>query len=159
MPCDAAEHCVTLHAVGYKIADTAGDSVPFDLNPQQVGRELTWLRAAAKMLDARIDGLETEAKAMIARGDNVHGWRFEHELGNLTWNPDILDEVPILGEMLGVDVMKPAALKTPTQVKALVKKKKVDDAVINEYAYRPKKAAKLIAFDERSIRKIPFGEQ
>lgn len=155
--CEARAHCPALQSTAYRITDGAGTATPFDLTPYQVGRELTWLKAAAKLLDARIDGLEEEAKAMVGRGNNVHGWRYEHAFANLTWSASP-EEVAALGEMLGVEVFKAPALRTPTQVKNDIKRKKVDEAVINEYSYRPRKAAALIPFDERATRKIFSGE-
>lgn len=151
--CDAVAHCVTAQRAGYQVCDIAGDSVPFDLDSDQVGIDLRRLETAAKIVQARIDGLKVEAAKMIGQGKRVPHYKIEHGFGNLAWkNPE---GAITLGDLLGLQFRKKQEPITPTQAKDMG----ADPAVIEATTYRPPKKAKLVQFDEKSIRKINFGEK
>jgi hypothetical protein len=152
--CPARHVCRTLQNASLHIADRAGDSTPFALDPMQLGNELRWLHHARKLLDARVTGLEAEALQTIRAGKSVAHYRTEYGEGREVWREGMEPAVLALGPLLGHDLAKPPSAITPAQAR----KKGIDAAVISEYAHRPPGALKLVPMDVTQTRKI-FGGQ
>lgn len=147
--CEARHACPALQLAAYDAAELSGLALPVELDPETLGRELTILKRAAEMLEARLTGLETQALAEIKSGRNVPGWTAESKDGPLRWNADVSEAVLQLGDLMGVDLRKPGLI-TPTQaIKA-----GIDGAVISEYASRKRGEAKLVPLDTRDTRRI-----
>lgn len=112
--CIARHVCPALenHALG--VLDASQLNIPHNLRPQELGRELRYLKQAAALLDARITGLEQEATAMIRRGDRVPHFALESSRGKQEWKYPTANMIE-LGKLMGVELAKPAALITPRQ--------------------------------------------
>lgn len=137
------KHCTARHAcaaaqtaalAGFEYVRRAG-STPLD--PIALGLELATLVEAEAAIKARRTGLEEQALQTLRSGGAVPGWGIEHGRGSRKWTkPD--SEVIALGEMLGVQLAKPAAAITPTQAAKLI-----DGSVISSYSTSYPGAASL----------------
>ncbi len=148
--CPGRHECRTLQNAAMSAADFAGTMERVNLPAPAVATELHVLDAALRLLNARRDGLGEQAMSMIRRGERVPGFAVEHPEGRLAWNRPP-DEVFMLGDLVGVELRKPAEPITPTQAK-----KKIDGAVIDGYSSRPRGAAKLVTDTTTQARKV-FG--
>jgi hypothetical protein len=155
-PGDHCENCPGRHvcpalqnAAARTVDHSVSAAVPLDMPPQAVGRELTALTRAAKLLDARITGLQEHALSVLRQGERLPGWTVEHGAGRERWNRST-SEVIMLGELAGVPLAKQSVI-TPNQARAAG----VPDAVVKAYSERPAGAAKLVPEDS-SIRRA-FG--
>lgn len=150
--CSGRHVCQALQREGYAAADVADASTPVEMSPQALGLELRALKRAQKLLNARVSGLETQVEAVVRGGQVVQGWMMERgKEGALEWTvPEV--QAAVLGDMLQIDIRKPAAVITPTQAIA----KGVPEAVIKMYTKRPPAAAKLVA-DDGTLARLTFG--
>lgn len=150
--CTARHACSMLQASAYDLAQSAGRATPFDLSGPQTGTELAWLQRAREILDARIDGLEVQALAMLQRGKSVPQYQIEHGAGREVWQEGKEGEVLALGSALGKDLKQKTKAITPAQAKAAG----IPPALIEAYSHRPRGPAKLVKVDTTQTRKI-FG--
>lgn len=141
--CNAAAHCETLRKAVTHAADWLGGSAPEELPNIAAGDELELLEHVATLVKARKQGREADVEARIKRGETVPGWCLENTTGKKSWKEGDEENVLILGDMLELDLRKPAAPITPTQALALAKKKGVDAGVIFEYSHNPSTGRKL----------------
>lgn len=111
--------------------DRAPYSPPVPIPLEQTGLELAYLQRAADMIAARITGLQEQAEFALRQGQSVPGVRMAPGRSSLKWSAPV-DEVLQLGQMLEIDLAKPADVITPTQAI----KKGVDSSVIDAYAAR-----------------------
>lgn len=138
--CRARHACPALQEFALSTAEYVySTSTPNELQPKHLGNELRLLRDAAKLLDARITGLEEEATSLLKRGKRVPGFILEQTTGRKKWNAPI-DEIITMGELMGVNVKKPVELITPTQaIKA-----GLDETVVNTMSEITKGSFKLV---------------
>ena len=140
LDCEARHICGTLRAAVGHVADYSGAADPVELDADGAAVELRILDEAAARLEARRTGLAVQVEAALRNGQNVPGWRLEPGRAKLDWLPDTsVDEVAALGSVLGVNLLKPPALVTPTQAK----KAGVPEAIVGQYADRLPAALKL----------------
>lgn len=145
--CSALHACEANRRVGGYAMDLAGRSTPDPLPPEALGLELRNLDRALKRLEARRDGLATVALDAINRGLNVPYFARGFGKGRERWAAP-LPEVFAMGDMLGVELRKPAAM-TPNQARDAG----VDAAVIAAYSETPTGAAKLVPVDDNHAAK------
>lgn len=152
------EHCSAIHAcpaaqratgTAIQIAHTL---TPAQMSPEELGLVLRRVQYARDMLKAMEDGLAEEAEALIRSGSRVPGFELSPGRGKLEWNCST-EEVVALGQLFGVDLGKPSCL-TPTQAKAVLKKKGFDEAVISGYTAATSGALKLQPSDTNLTRRI-----
>lgn len=149
--CKGRHACEALRKEVAMAADLAHEGQAFDLPADALGRELSVLHRAAKLLKARLDGLEMQAAAMLKSGQLVPGWALDSTPGRKEWT--IADDLVIaMGQLAGVDLAKPPQALTPTQ--AL--KAGVPAELVDAYSKRPPGAVKLTADDGSKARQI-FG--
>ena len=149
--CTARHACNALQRAALRFVDTGAETVPLELDAGQTGNELRLLHNAAKLLDARITGLEEQAKAFIAQGRTVPHYRMDWGQGREIWKCPV-SQVITLGDMMHVDLRKPAEAITPKQaVKAGVPRE-----VIDRFSETTRGALKLITDDGNQARTI-FG--
>lgn len=149
--CVGRAKCGTNQRQGFQVATLAGDGSPLDMNGQALGRELQILRDARAILEARITGLEEEAKAKLIKGENVEGFVAERRQGKLAWSVGT-DGIKTIGDLHGVSLVRPSPI-TPTQ--AITAGVPAD--VVNAYASRGVTDYKLITSDKSEARRI-FGQ-
>lgn len=138
--CDALQKTV---AFGF---DVIAAHVSTELNAAQTGVELRYLHRMAKLLEARITGLEEQARSMIMRGELVTGYKLESAPGKDRWTCSA-QEVITLGELLGVNLAKPLDAITPAQSRKLG----VDESVLAGYVERISGKLKLVENNARKI--------
>lgn len=151
--CPGRRACPTLQRNAGRVSDLMDWSYPAPLPNDAAGLELSYLVRAQQLLEARISGLEAQIEHAIRSGERVPGWAMESSAGRLEWSQPLTD-VLTLGDVLGVDLRKPEAPITPTQARALFKKKQIDGAVIDEYSARAPGSVKLQPINQNDIRKI-----
>jgi hypothetical protein len=151
--CKARHACKTLQQSGESIVELSGQPEAHDIPDDAVGVELRMLAEARKILEARYTGLYERASNLARNNHRISGWIMEAGNGRLVWKEGVTPQKVIdVGDVLGVDVRKPVAVKTPTQCKQAG----IDQAVIDIYAHRPPGALKLVPDDNVRFRKI-FG--
>lgn len=143
--CKARHACTLFQSVAARIVDSAGRADLFELLPAQLGAELTYLDVTMQRLKARREGLAIQAETLLGRGQVVPGFAMESTPGNLSWNDDVsIDEVAMLGTELNVALCRDPEPVTPTQAKAILKRRAIDGALLEAYTHRPRGKMKLV---------------
>jgi len=114
--CPARFDCLTLQSAADNVLEHVGEAVPLNLAPDQVGRELTRLKRAEAILEARVSGLEAHTETLIRGGEGVPGWLIEHTSGREQFTVPVAD-VLALGGLFGVQLAKPVETVTPAQAR------------------------------------------
>lgn len=138
LDCPARHACPAQQAATYSAVEIAGQSIPFDLPPEALGRELQIVTDAIDTLKARQRGLENETLGRIKQGVNVPGWMTEQGLGRERWARPV-EEVVALGVMMGIDVSKASAVTPKQAIKA-----GLPAEMVREYAETPIGEVKLV---------------
>jgi hypothetical protein len=119
--CAASGECpAAIYATGW-LSDRVRAPLLVEMTADSVGLELSILEHTQEILKGRIATLEAVAMGMIGRGANVPGWAVTHGQGREKWTVPV-EAIAQMGEMLGLDVMRPLEAKTPPQVRKLLKK-------------------------------------
>lgn len=146
--CRGNAGCSALQRAAYDGMGYATSPVPFNLPPQALGLELRYLHRAIASLEARAAGLEEQALATIKRGTAVPFYRIEVGKGRERWaRPDA--EIIAMGDMMGVDLRKPATLTPKQAIKA-----NLPETVVRAFAETPSGEAKLVEDDGTLARKV-----
>ena len=149
--CSAAHTCPALQGSAYNYLDHTTNSIPIELDEQSVTAEYLILKNAERLIKTRREALEEQCKAMIKQGRNLPGLATEQGYGRETWKKDIpVDQIIMMGELMGEDIKKPVELQTPSQCR----KKGIDASVIKHYSYIPKTSVKLVEDDGRKARQV-----
>ena len=149
--CPARYACDTLQQSGYGGADYVGNAEGVSLSGHALALELRILKRAERAIKARLSGLEEQALAEIRNGQVLPGFMGQVGYGRKRWRKDTpIDEVIMMGDLLGVDVRKPVDLDTPAQVL----KKGIDASVIELYSETPTTGLKLVEDSKAKIRNI-----
>lgn len=117
--CPARHDCPALNAAVNDVLQWVDAAQPMNLNGPQIGKQLTELKMAQELLNARITGLEAQAAAIIKSGKPVNGWSLRPGQRRTVWDKPV-DEVIAFGALMGADLSKPGAI-TPKQAEALLK--------------------------------------
>ncbi len=150
--CDARHACPALQRVAMSALDMSLEASPVEMTPAGIGLEVTLLTAGLKRMEARLDGLQAQAMASLARGAPVPGWTIGHGDAREKWQ-DPAGAVSMAG-MLGVEITKPPEPVTPAQARKALTAAGIDGKVIDGYAYRPRGEAKLVPLDQHAIAKV-----
>lgn len=151
--CRARYGCDALAAVSWRGMEVAKQAVPRDMSDAHAGLELAMLQDYAKLMKARMTGIEELVKSRIQRGGTVPHWAFEPGQARTTWAKPV-DEVLAMGRMIGLDIAKPTEPITPLQAMA---KGLPEEVVLGAgYAKREPGAVKLTRQDGSEARKV-FG--
>jgi len=116
--CAGRHACAALQRTAGKFIDVSLQSSAWELDSRQTGWELKQLRHAATMIEARMTGLEEQARSMITRGESVPGFKLEAGQGREHWTRPV-QEVIMLGEMMDLNLSKPQDVITPVQARKL----------------------------------------
>lgn len=145
--CSGRHACPALQRAGAIAMDVSLRGHPVDLPPHAVGLELRQIDDALSRLKARKTGLEEQALGLIRSGTTVPFFGAQHAVGRERWKVPVAEALA-LGELYGVDLRKPAEPITPNQARKLG----IDEAVISEYAERPRGAVRLERMDDNAAR-------
>lgn len=137
--CRGIPACTANSRMVSALADIAYQTTSEPLDDTAAGAELAMLTAAQERLKARITGLEEDVKARIKRGRSVRLWAMEQGFGREKWTVPV-SEIVELGDVMGLDLRKPAEAITPAQAR----KKGLDVDVSKAYSETPKGEVKLV---------------
>lgn len=151
LDCSARAHCDTLKQQSYAGVDYVQSLQTHNLSGHALGVELRLLQRAQEMIKMRLSGLEEQALHEIKQGQHVTFYSAKTTYGRKRWKKDVpVDQVIMMGDLLGQNLRKPQELDTPAQCA----KKGIDPSVIEQYAETPVTGVKLEQVDERSIRSV-----
>lgn len=114
--CTARHVCKALRGAALGAIDQASDATPAELPPDALGLELSVMSRGEMLLAARLSGLRAHALAAIKSGKLVPGWRADRTPGREAWTKPV-SEILSAGELMGVDLAKPAEAVTPNQAR------------------------------------------
>jgi hypothetical protein len=155
--CPARHECTLFQRQAAALVDMVGRAERFNLPPAQLGAELTVLDEALQRLEARREGLAIQAQTLMQQGAFVPGYEMRAKETREQWLDNVNHEERVqFGLAFGVDFSKPAETITPAQARAALKRKKIDPAVLDSYASRPRGEMKLAKSDITRARKV-FG--
>jgi hypothetical protein len=147
--CRGAHACETLQRAGEAAMDKAGAAMPHVLDPVPLGVELRNVTRLFKLLQARKDALEEQAKALARGGARIPHFKVESSVGRQVWKrPE--PEVIALGQMLGLDLAKPPSAITPQQAIA----RGFNEQLASSYIERKTGALTLVPDDGSELRRI-----
>jgi hypothetical protein len=149
--CTARHACPTLQNAALSAVDVSYQNTSNQLLPMATGSELRYLKRAAKLLEARITGLEEQATYYLKRGEQVAHFKLEPGKSHPRWNVSAA-EIITMGQLMSVDLAKPPAVVTPLQALDAG----LDESIMNRYSERFPAAMKLVEDDGVKARKI-FG--
>jgi len=150
--CKARHACPALQSNVLTQIDSMFSNTPFDLDNNALGNELRILHRAAKLLDARITGLEAEALANIKSGKPIPHYQIGYTQPRERWAKDDA-EIIALGKVLGLEIGKPPEPITPKQAMAKTKNKEIIK-VLKANSETPHGSAKLQEVNEREMRQL-----
>lgn len=151
--CSARSACPAAHKAAMSAVDYSMQAGIDRLSPEALSDELRVLRRAADAIKYRLTGLEAEAMSQIKNGDTIPGWALDSGIGKAKWSRPI-EEIFVLGDMLGKDLRKKPAAITPAQAKSAG----VDKVMVEAYSIREAAALKLVPSDDTMAAKT-FGKE
>lgn len=144
--CAARASCSVCHAAGMRALEVAGEPDVHDLPIVALDYEMQRLEDAARMIEARLTGLQAQAVHLIRRGAVLPSYTMESGSGRLAWIDDIAEQSAIaMGDLLGKNIRKPAKAITPLQAM-----KQLPEEFVKQYAQRNRGAQKLVRFDRNA---------
>lgn len=157
LDCKARHACTLFQSVAAHIVDSSARADLFELPPAQLGAEMSYLDSAIDRLKARRSGLAIQAEHLLNAGKRVPGYAMAPGRANLKWKADAsVDEVAMLGSTLGVALCRDVELVTPTQAKTILKRKGIDEELLDAYSERPSGKMSLTQSSNEQARKA-FG--
>ncbi|QBZ68973.1 DUF2800 domain-containing protein [Klebsiella phage vB_KpnM_IME346] len=151
LDCSARAHCDTLKQQSYAGVDYVMSLQTHNLSGHALGVELRLLQRAQEMIKMRLSGLEEQALHEIKQGQHVTFYSAKTTYGRKRWKKDVpVDQVIMMGDLLGQNLRKPQELDTPAQCVA----KGIDPSIIEQYAETPVTGVKLEQVDERAIKNV-----
>ena len=151
--CDGRYGCETLQRTAMDAIDYSGDVFNGSLSGDSLALELRILQRASDAIKNRLTGLEAQAISELRAGEQLPGYQILQGTGRKRWKRDIdVEQVIMMGDLMGEDLRKPRELLTPTQIL----KKGVDESVINLYSETPKTSLKLVGDDNSALARKTF---
>ncbi len=152
LDCKARHVCTALAKKAGAAMDVAQRSDTHSLSSDALGVELRMLYAAEQALKARRTGLEAQAEGVIQAGGTVPGIAAETTFGRAQWLMPV-DQIAQVGDMMGVDLRKPADVVTPRQAE----QKGLSAELVKQYSHKPATGTKLVV-DSQSRAARVFGQ-
>lgn len=144
--CAARASCSVAHAAAGRALEVAGEADVHDLPVAAIDYEMMRLEEAARMIEARLTGLQAQASHMIRRGITLPHYALESGAGRLNWLDDQAEQAAItIADLMGVDIRKPVKAATPTQAMQRLPKE-----LLERYAQRKRGEVKLVRFDNNA---------
>lgn len=114
--CSARHACPAAQKAAMFAVDYTDRAAAEELSPEALAIELRTLQRAAKAIEYRLAGLESQAIAMLQGGGFIPGFAIDSGKGRPAWTGTAA-EVFALGDMFGVNLRKPEEPVTPGQAK------------------------------------------
>jgi len=147
--CSARHACVALQKAVYCGMGIVERAQACEMVPAALGLEARMLEDISQLIEARKTGLQEQILSLFRRGVAVPHWSLRPGQSRTVWNkPDA--EIIALGQMMGVDLAKPAEAVTPVQSKA----KGLDPEMAKMYSFTPQGALKLVPDDGSDARRV-----
>lgn len=146
--CPGRHACTALQNSALTALEVAYMGDPYELDGAALGDELRRMKAAAKKLDARITGLETQADAMLRKGTVIPGWVLAASYARETWQQGTEAQIIALGKLQGVDVTKPVKAITPAQARKIL-----PASMVAMFAHKPSTGVRLTKQDPYEAKK------
>lgn len=143
--CRARHVCASAQKMALWATEYTESARVEELSPDALAIEIRTLQRAAEAITYRLTGLEAQGKALIKSGAVLPGFALQNGNGRQDWSVP-LQEVFAMGDLLGVDLRKTAAI-TPTQAK----KAGLAEEVIATLSARSASEAKLVPFDMKKV--------
>lgn len=144
--CSARAMCKTLQNAAATITDVSLFNIPFELDNNQLGTELRYLQRAQELLEARITGISEIVTYKLRMGESIPHYRLEQGYGREKWKTPV-NEVIVLGQMLGINLKKPDEVVTPRQAVKLG----LDEDMVTKFSEKPFGQMKLIPVNAARI--------
>lgn len=149
--CPARYACDAFRDNTMGLVDQVGDVTGSSLSGHELSIQLRILQRASKQVKALLSSYEEQAIAQLRNGEQLPGYSIEQGEGRKRWKKDTpVDEIIMMGELMGVDPRKPVDLDTPTKLIKLG----IDEAVINLYSETPSTGLKLVEMSGAKLRNI-----
>jgi hypothetical protein len=141
--CAARASCSVCHSAGMRALEIAGEPDVHDLPVAAIDYEMQRLEDAARLIEARLTGLQAQAVHLIRRGEMFPNYSLESGMGRLNWIDDESEQAAIaIADLLGANIRKPAKAITPLQAM-----KQLPKEYVEQYARRNRGEQKLVRFD------------
>jgi len=151
--CPARHTCPAAMGAAASAVDYAMSAVPVDLTDDGLSFELALLERGIKAIEHRYAGIKEEAISRIGNGGAVSGYGTKTGQGNRVFSK-ATDEIKMIGESVGVEMVVPEKLITPAQFdQQLIKVNRerkaageevIDKTVMTSYIDRPTTGIKLV---------------
>lgn len=138
--CSARHACPAAQKAAMFAVDYTDQAAAEELSPEALAIELRTLQRAAKAIEYRLAGLESQAIATLQGGGHVPGFSIQSGSGRPSWTVPA-SEIFALGELFGLDLRKPPEAVTPAQAK----KAGLDAAMVAAYSKAEGSGIKLVA--------------
>lgn len=149
--CPARYACDTFRNSTMSGVDYVGDVTGVSLSGHDLAIQLRILQRASKQIKALLSAYEEQAISQLRSGEQVPGYACEAGKGRKCWKSDTpVEEIIMMGELMGIDPRKPVDLDTPTKLINLG----IDESVINLYSETPSTGMKLVEMSADKIRNI-----
>ena len=149
--CPARYACDAFRDNTMGLIDQVGAVTGSSLSGHELSIQLRILQRASKQVKALLSSYEEQAIAQLRNGEQLPGYSIEQGYGRKRWKKDTpVDEIIMMGELMGVDPRKPVDLDTPTKLIKLG----IDASVINLYSETPSTGLKLVEMSGAKLRNI-----
>lgn len=141
--CNARTGCSVAHASAARAMEVSGEPDIHDLPPAALEYEMLRLEDAARMIEARLTGLQAQATHMLRNGKSLKHYAMESGPGRVKWTDEAA--AIAMADLLGIDIRKPAKAITPLQASNQLPKD-----FIAPYSQRMRGEVKLVRFDSNA---------
>lgn len=149
--CPARYACYAFRDNTMGLVDQVGEVTGSSLSGHELSIQLRILQRASKQVKALLSSYEEQAIAQLRNGEQLPGYSIEQGKGRKRWKKDTpVDEIIMMGELMGVDPRKPVDLDTPAKLIKLG----IDEGVINLYSETPSTGLKLVEMSGAKLRNI-----
>lgn len=148
--CPGRHACEALQNAAHTSLEVAYSATPHNLPSAALGNELARLKVAAKHLEARITGLETDVEARLRKGQVVIGWALAPSFAREAWKEGAQSQLLTLAsQYYGVDLAKPRELVTPAEAR-----RRFPATLVAQFTHKPSTGVKLVKTDKNEARRI-----
>lgn len=158
--CPARHSCGAARKAAYAAVDYADSALPETMTPDAISFEIGLLTRAAEAIKHRMTGIEGLALAKANQGQLIPGYIVENGKGKRRFTVE-LDELAVLGELVGVDMTATPKAITPAEFDRRIKRVNtgrklnnldpIDTSVINTYIETPDTGQKLKRSDDSRV--------